>query len=241
MKTAVAEYKVRMCGVVFEEIKLLSTHLCIDKYVLQAQDNFLHFQFFLRNIESEQAVESIIGDVLKPILEKLSFEFEVEVGKPHLKSACILDDEGNEQTLIQKTVDLSCYLSAILKPNIERVRRLKEFLSYAQPVMDMYISLFSFAIRQVNPVARFLFLYNILLTINGDKQTVVDAYVIGEESGVQQSQSPVQKRMETVYTRLRNEIAHARKGSIPEQTCKEIAANLSSFQRLVKAAILRIQ
>ncbi len=46
--------------------------------------------------------------------------------------------------------------------------------------------------------------------------------------------------LETVYTRLRNEVGHIRAGSTLERTQAEIRANLPAFQTIVKTAIANV-
>ena len=92
----------------------------------------------------------------------------------------------------------------------------------------------------VGPVEEFMHLYAILLGLLGDSQPKVDAFIRLIEPGVQQSASPIRAAAsETVYTRLRNELAHKRAGVSIESTKVEMAAELGGIRRIVCQAIAR--
>jgi len=67
----------------------------------------------------------------------------------------------------------------------------------------------------------------------------VDAYIVSQEPGVPQTQHPKKKpgKLETVYTRLRNEFAHLRPGVNLDDTKKQMAERLHSLKELAKKAI----
>jgi hypothetical protein len=102
-------------------------------------------------------------------------------------------------------------------------------------------SAYRFAGNQKDHVARFMFLYNILLQLKGDKQQQVDDFIRSELPSVPESPRPDRpNKMETVYTRLRNQVGHVRSGTTSEQTRKEIEDNVTAFQELVRTAISRV-
>jgi hypothetical protein len=103
-------------------------------------------------------------------------------------------------------------------------------------------SAYRFALNQDDAVTRFMFLYNILLSLNGDKQKRVEGFIRSEMPGVQQSLSgnpelQAKDVQETIYTRLRNEVSHVRKGTTPDKTKREIHDNVEPFRVLVERAI----
>jgi hypothetical protein len=78
----------------------------------------------------------------------------------------------------------------------------------------------------------------------------VDAFIIAEDPSVPQTQQPPRslrgqrlpkpprrQRMETVYTRLRNEFAHKRDGVDLEQTKAEMTHRLGDLRTLTRQAI----
>jgi hypothetical protein len=100
-------------------------------------------------------------------------------------------------------------------------------LEQASPDGESRFGLFRAARQSTGPVEEFMHLYNLLLMICNEDQGKVDAFVRREEPGVPQTPSPHRPGvMETVYTRLRNELGHTRKGVNLQNTKAEMANRL---------------
>lgn len=93
----------------------------------------------------------------------------------------------------------------------------------------------------IGPVEEFMHLYAILLELLGDKQLNIDAFIVSINPQVPQSpsQRPNTKagEMETIFTRLRNELAHKRVGVKVDLTKQEMAACVGDLREIVKEAI----
>jgi hypothetical protein len=89
-----------------------------------------------------------------------------------------------------------------------------------------------------------MFLYNLLLVIAGDDQKEVEKIITKYEHNVEKKEhtrewkGKIITTTETVYTRLRNEIAHKRKECFPEKTKSEIDFYINNFQGIVRKAVL---
>jgi len=116
---------------------------------------------------------------------------------------------------------------------------LKKELEQASPPGEHNFGLFRSARQSMSPVEEFLHLYNILLMLSKDRQADVDAFILGEDPAVPQTQHPLKGpgAMETVYTRLRNELAHKRAGVNLQNTKAEMANRLGGLIALTKRAI----
>jgi hypothetical protein len=127
---------------------------------------------------------------------------------------------------------------------------LKAQLEESAPAGEVSFGLFRSARLSVGPVEEFMHLYNILLMFHNDDQSKVDAFIIAKDPSAPQTQQPPQQfrgqppskaprrqRMETVYTRLRNELAHQRVGVNLDNTKVEMARRLSDLRMLMKRAI----
>ena len=239
MKTGTATCVARVSGILLDPIEVSFGHPCIETYSLQTQgEHRILVNYKLKNVESQEHLEQLVGETIRNILDKIAFELEIAMGEPYLESAAIdLDENGNKHLLLNETIHISCDMDAVIELGSKRRKDLRAFLEAQTASVDIQMSQFRFAISQANPVSRFMFLYNILLALHGDKQANVDAYVLTEEPGTSQSSSPMGKGTETIYTRLRNEVAHVRKGAVPEKTFNEIKANVSTFQSLVKKGV----
>jgi hypothetical protein len=116
---------------------------------------------------------------------------------------------------------------------------LKTKLEHASPPGENYYGLLRSARQSLSPVEEFLHLYHILLMIYNDKQGDVDSFIVSEDPAVPQTQAPLKSQggMETVYTRLRNELAHKRAGVNLDNTKSEMATRLGGLIGLTKRAI----
>lgn len=121
----------------------------------------------------------------------------------------------------------------------ERIQLATRLQQPPQPA-DVYTA-YRFATSQQDAVNRFMFLYNILLRLHRDNQTLVDNFIRQEDPNVAETPSPLPRKrnmMETVYTKLRNEVAHARQGSTPNQTRDDIASHVDGLQAIVRSALI---
>ncbi|MEZ5582006.1 MAG: hypothetical protein R3F37_03785 [Candidatus Competibacteraceae bacterium] len=244
--TGTVTYIARISGLKLEEVELRSPNPKIEKITLKTQEQgtdhtSLEVTFTLKDVLATDNFRSIVKPILSPLIDRLGFYFNgVYVEEPQFSgSALPSNPQGN--TFITEAVHivaLAC-TDGIIEPGSKGREKLKVHLeSSTLPGEDQY-KLFNFATRQKDPVARFMFLYNILLSLRKDKQTNVDIFIAQEELGVQQTPSPKTSKLETIYTRLRNEVSHVRKGAIPQNTKKDITENVGKLQELVKKAIIQ--
>jgi len=119
--------------------------------------------------------------------------------------------------------------TADLKPKLERVA----------PPGERNFGLFRSARQSASPVEEFMHLYNILLMLFDDKQSKVDKFIQKENRSVPLTPDPRPKKngTETLYTRLRNELAHKRTGVNLENTKAAMKKNLGELIALTKRAI----
>ena len=117
--------------------------------------------------------------------------------------------------------------------------QLKIQLEQPTPPGERNFGLLRSARQSDSPVEEFMHLYNVLLMLFNDRQLDVDSFIVAEEPAVPQTQHPQKSpgKMETVYTRLRNELAHQRAGVVIDQTKAEMANRLSGLIALTKRAI----
>jgi hypothetical protein len=117
--------------------------------------------------------------------------------------------------------------------------QLKTQLEQAALPCEHNYGLFRSARQSMSPTEEFIHFYHILLMIYNDKQADVDAFVVSEDPAAPQTQHPLKAPgvMETVYTRLRNELAHKRAGVNLENTKSEMANRLGELIALTKRAI----
>jgi len=183
---------------------------------------------------------NVLRGILDSITNRLAFELDLSIGQPHLKGFSLPKDaSGSSYTVSSGLLVMWDVAAPVINPGDTRRQELAKLLEQPSSRPDVY-SAYRFACNQSDAVARFMFLYNILLQLHGDNQGQVDNFVRGETPTVPQSLSPHNPSVtETIYTRLRNEVGHRRAGITPEQTRTEIEDNIAGLQALVKVAISR--
>lgn len=92
---------------------------------------------------------------------------------------------------------------------------------------------YNFARGLDDPISRFLSLYAMLASITSDRQAEIDALVEREEPTVSKSYSPKTGQPESLFTRLRNELAHHREGVSVFDTHDEIRLHVARFEWIV--------
>lgn len=116
--------------------------------------------------------------------------------------------------------------------------RLRALLEQASPPGERNFALFRLARQSSSPVEEFTVLYSVLLMLLGDRQASVDTFILRGEPSVPRTPDPRNAAvMETVYTRLRNELAHRRPGVDLRKTVAEMAANVGGLRTLTRRAI----
>jgi hypothetical protein len=238
MASGTVEYAASIAGVRFEPIDLQGSHPAVDKVVLKTgDDRLLRITFHLRDVFDETEADTIATGILPSIINRIAFYRDVPVGEPFQTGFSIPKDASEKSFSVMSAIRIKDSARPLLTLGDDTRGEIKRKLEQPYTHHDLY-SAYRFAGYQDDPVARFMFLYNILLQLNSDLQREVDDFIRSQEPNVAQSASPeFTGVMETVYARLRNEVGHIRAGSTPERTQAEIRANLPAFQKLVKTAI----
>jgi hypothetical protein len=239
MATGTIEYMAPVASVrLSAPIEVSNPHPKVEKIVVETQGSEqIKVVFHLTDVFTDTDAKDIAKNILDSIIDRLVFKLDRSIGQPHLSGLCLPKDaSGSSYTATSHLASLWSVASATITPGPESRQELARSLEQPSARPDLY-SAYRFAVSQSDPVARFMFLYNILLQLHNDKQPQVDDFICGEVPEVPTSLSP-KGRMETVYTRLRNEVGHARE-TPPKLTRKGIQENLSAFQKLVKTAIVK--
>ena len=95
---------------------------------------------------------------------------------------------------------------------------------------------FNFSRAIEEPIGKFISLYSLLASRCNDRQDDIDKLIENVEPNVSKSYSPKGKT-ETIFTRLRNELAHYRKGISVIETHKNIEVHLPRFEWIVKVIV----
>jgi hypothetical protein len=212
----------------------------IEARLTEAGENEIVTAVHIEYVPTPEQGEAIAADTHNSALNRLSFDHGVAIEDGRVI--------GREFFLIAPppssgTARVPPVLAAFTIPSPQiklhlplDPSRVKGELERVDP-RERYFPLFRSALLSPSPVEEFLHLYNILLMLFGDTQTNVDKFILSENPSVPLTSSPFKKdERETVYTRLRNEFAHAR-GVNLNDTKAEMKMRVGELVGLTKRAI----
>jgi hypothetical protein len=179
--------------------------------------------------------------LVETLLSRLSFAHELPIGLSRITASQFEPETPQPgHTLF---VGTGHYYLTGHAPKIVRsldTRPLQQALEQALPRGEVNYGEFRSARISTGPVEEFMHLYGILLSQFGDKQSDVDQFIVQIEPSVPQSPSPWKMgATETLYTKLRNQLAHKRADATLEAIRHEIAAHVGMLRRIVREAISR--
>ncbi len=247
MSSGYIRYYAESNRLILQEFTVDNIHPEVEKIAIKTENSdqlMVVIISFRDSCTKEKAV--IIGDELINILfDRIAVEQAVPIGEPR-REMWIPSCGPNESLIhLNNPIEISCNLQSVreLSPNCMDIIELKEKLQSGDHERNFLFASYRFAIRQKYPIANFMFLYNLLLVIVSDNQKKADELIIKYEPEVTKTESPRKKRngeaiIETIYTRLRNEIAHRRETSCPESTSDKVESLAGQFQFLIKKAVL---
>jgi hypothetical protein len=225
--------------IAFQPFTLNPTDEHVQSVELQTQADKIIASVDVTGVATQDDGCTRARSVVETALTRLSYFHQVAIGRTkiisrHFESA----QEGIAGLVVMpamivlegQQVDLIAQLG---------VNDLKAVLEAATHPGERNFGALRSARLSVGSVEEYMHLYAILLELFGDAQNDVDAFIRTVEPNVAQSQHPKRAAgvMETVYTRLRNELAHRRPGADIEQTKKDMAAKVADLRGIVKEAI----
>lgn len=166
------------------------------------------------------------------------FEFGVPVLHPRNCGHQLVTREGDGPVVINATVGAFTLPRNPVTPSDEQLQQVLAISLEVTDELSMYLRQFAFANSESDAISRYSFLYNLLLQMNDDKQTLVDSSILNIAPTCEQTKSPKDGKQETVYTRLRNELGHKRKDVDYRRTKSEIGSKVVEFSDTVKKCIM---
>lgn len=241
------DYTAKIQGIIFEPFEIEGACQSVSRILLEATtEGNLKISFFVFDVESANDACRLTQGIVVDIIDKLSFELGVPISNPQLSGATVIQEIESGKGSNSKIIDVhgidsltfSCRVAVVKKLSSEPINNIRAFLEEQDVSHLRFFSVFRSALNNDDPVVRFMMLYKILLHKFGDNQREVDQFIRVSEPGVPETPRPDKPEiMETVYTRLRNEIGHVRPSAVPEQTRNEIAIWVNPLVGLVKKAI----
>jgi len=209
----------------------------------------------VKDAESEAHARHVAEEIAEHVAQALTFEYSTFFRTPRVNETCTKKEDGSFSLGTTKRVAAAvqtCHLG--LGPNAPK--EVKKVLEETRTSGSEYYRLFHSALSLTDTISKFMVLYLILVILNDDEQKKVDRFVLSVEPCVatgpryrERNNKLKDKRnedeptvRETVYTRLRNELAHRRED---ERGCRRsvesieeaMKANMQGLIRIVKEAI----
>ena len=218
-------------NIVFEKVN--STDQFDDKWLMTVHTGEVS------SIKEVQEIGNAIKDI---IVDTLAFTLNTKIGEMRVVGYNLVPrfGEGAIGNTLLAFEGIGTGKVGCSKLNNNDIREIQNaFLSMPILKYTNLIRLFRHAISTDEPIVQFMLLYLILYEIQHDKQQAVDTYVMKVAPSTPQSVSPRPHKseiMETIYTKLRNEITH--RTNVPYKTTRaEIINHLYEFRRIVRTAI----
>jgi hypothetical protein len=239
MNTGSIVYSAKTSGLSVDEFTVQSDHKNIESFVCSvSKAGGVRLEVMLKDIYAEEWPCAEIAEETGRFLSMFSFEFDCPIYSVRENGYTIRKKDSDMKAVSSSLVFLWDIASAEVTPGSNSLHRFRQRLKTF--VNSGLARLYAAAIQQEDPIARYMFLYNIVLTINVDKQEVVDQRIMSIDATTPQTSSPWRSAVkETVYTRLRNQVAHKRSGADLETTSKEIRKWESSFRSITKKLIIQ--
>jgi hypothetical protein len=187
---------------------------------------------------SEEEAVALATKVNTNALDRIAFDHVIVIEQARVADIQLAD--VNPAPGILQARAGSCVIVGADARLVHGVRpdRIKALLEQPTPRGEAYYGLFRSARMATSPVEEFLVLYQVLLMLVGDRQEDVDRFLVAEEPSVPQTPSPHRPGIsETMYTRLRNELAHNRPGVNLDTTRAEMRVRVGGLRAVVKRAV----
>jgi len=198
-------------------------------------------EFYLPGIDSWDKALKIAKQEMVLVADRLCFEFDSPVTDIKLAGITLPQHQYSQRLRILDGVKIHAKVEAKGKiiPGESRVAKFKKKLEQPHSEADLVLRLYQLAFLQEDALSQFMILYHILLFLAGDKQKEVDSLIQKFYPEVEVSISPKDgKTQESIFTRLRNELAHNRPDVHLQITMKEIIDRVGKLKEITRSAIL---
>ncbi|MFI0414250.1 MAG: hypothetical protein ACH255_08920 [Candidatus Thiodiazotropha sp.] len=238
MSNGSISYSATIDGLVFGPIEITTASSKIENLSIESQDNALKFSFLLTDVFDKDEALLETSYLTELIADRISFQFARKVENIKCDGWSLPVVGNNRHVVVRDFALVWDVVNATITPGEETLYNLKLLLESPIQQKDTYFPQFRFACSQRDPVTKYMFLYNLLLLLHNDKQARVDAYILNVEPNTPVFPSPIKDNVnETIYTKLRNEVAHTRLNASASATVKEIQSKVNALQIITKKCI----
>ncbi|KAA5539776.1 hypothetical protein FYK55_23555 [Roseiconus nitratireducens] len=225
----------------FDEVQVTDDRDEVDLLLIRADSaRGITVSVRISDVSTEIDGVAIARNAADALLDTLAFERRLPIGQPRLIGQSFEQTDPPDEThhiSAGVTLHMSCSATTLTRVDGTTIA---DQLSNSAAASDIHKQMFRSAIRSGGSTERFMHLYNLMMMLFGDHQGRVDRFIQQNEPNVALTQSPHLKTgvMETVYTRLRNEISHHRQGVDLELTKQEMSNHVGRLSEHVRGAII---
>ena len=224
--------RIKSKGVRFPLVEFNSNKPGVGKVEIEAPNGFeIVATVHLASVASRDEARKLAAEVHVTALDRIVFKHGVGIENPECTG-----EQYSPPVEVYAVANVGTRVGLVT--GIEPTQLKAELEQVSLPGEHNY-SLFRSARQSQSPTEEFMHLHNILLMIFNDKQRDVEAFIMSEDPATPQTQHPLKPPgvMETVYTKLRNELGHKRAGVNVDKTKSQMAERLDGLIALTKRAI----
>lgn len=208
----------------------------------QGGRNTISASVHLEKVPAQSDGLEIARDVTTDALNRLAFKHTLSIGTPRCTKQDFEPILGGTTGLTghvtvagigRVTVSAQGEMKPVLGLPADAVAAI---LEEKAPAGVSNYGLFRSARQSESRAEEFLHLYQIILMLCGDAQRKVDEWIKAQVPTVPETPHPREARMETVYSRFRNEFGHDRAVDL-DNTKREMASHLGGLRELARQTI----
>ncbi len=229
-------------GVVFEPVEISSSDPQIIRVSISASEHDgVLLTIELDSLANFEDATRKAKEFASYIAKMLTFEFNVFHQNFKWVSDTLIEErpDGNSEIIVTLGIGVGMEIDSVTKLGEKSLSTLKDSLQ-KKPSESFPYDQFYYALGLTDAISKFMALYNIVLTLCNDRQEDVDRFVLEIQPDIP-AHPPYKSRKsgihETLYTRLRNQIAHVRPGSTIESTGREMEQILGGLIEVTKKRI----
>jgi hypothetical protein len=229
--TGTIEYAVDTNELEPKAFELEGIHEKITSVEIEAKDTQLILKFHTIDVFAEDE-DNAMNNMAYRCFTSLAHQYGFSFRNMRRGGSTLPKSDGVLSTVIN-TLGLSWNIGAPRRPIVGDLYTLLNQSICINEYDIQLIHQFVVARSELDNVSRFMFLYNLALQVHSDNQRSLDEAIMSVESSCIVTPSPRFNRDETIYTRLRNQVAHCRENTNIEATRKEIESVVNRFQEVV--------
>lgn len=230
----------------FDPLEIQTTEPWVERVVVECRDETpIMVTVTFASVPSVDTAIISSKVICRTIIGRLALKFGLCVQEPFL-SAQELEEEKDGKTTRVATAYAPLSISGKESKKVEHkdVADLKAELEDLRPNKQDYEELYRVAMQAVDGVDRYMSLYRILSliclnpTTGKEDQKYVDDFIVQVTSEIRQFPRPDKPGvLETVYSKLRNEVGHARPGVDLASTRQEMDKRVYELAVVARRAI----